>query len=44
MKKKKEKYVNWAEVLKKSKELEMAKKAEEVKYLVRRLYELLFNK
>ncbi len=40
---KKEKSINWKNVLQKSKELEKQKKVEEVKYLVRRLYELLFN-
>jgi hypothetical protein len=42
MRKKKEKPINWKLVLIKSKEMQMIKKADEVKYLVRRLYELLF--
>ena len=43
-KSKKEKPIDWAKVYEKAQELEKIRKVDELKYHVRALYELLFNK
>ena len=43
-KSKKEKTINWDEVYEKAQELEKKRKVEDLRYHVRALYELLFNK